>query len=61
MVSINRHCRAALGATASEAWRPRAPGAVLYVYEFEEDVAKLAPDFAAYKASAQCHRLCPRQ
>jgi predicted PhzF superfamily epimerase YddE/YHI9 len=28
------------------------PGALLYVYEFEEDVAKLKPDFAALLASS---------
>jgi PhzF family phenazine biosynthesis protein len=38
----------ALGATASEALAPANDrGAALYVYEFEEDVAKLAPNFAA--------------
>lgn len=43
----------ALGATASEALAPSGkPGALLYVYEFEEDVAKLKPDFAALLASS---------
>jgi PhzF family phenazine biosynthesis protein len=43
----------ALGATASEALAPSGrSGAVLYVYEFEEDVAKLKPDFAALLASS---------
>jgi len=38
---------AALGATASEALASEGnTGAVLYVYEFEEDVANLTPDFA---------------
>lgn len=40
-------CRA-LGAIASEALQPATgSGAVLYVYEFEEDIAKLQPDFSA--------------
>jgi PhzF family phenazine biosynthesis protein len=43
----------ALGATASEALEPSGKsGAVLYVYEFEEDVANLNPDFAALLASS---------
>jgi PhzF family phenazine biosynthesis protein len=43
----------ALGATASEALAPSGKsGAVLYVYEFEEDVAKLNPDFAALQAAS---------
>ncbi len=48
-------CRA-LGATASEALSVAGnPGKLLYVYEFEEDVARLSPDFAALlAASAQC-------
>ena len=46
----------ALGAIASEAMIPvDNPGMVLYVYEFEEDVANLTPDFAALLiASKQC-------
>jgi PhzF family phenazine biosynthesis protein len=43
----------ALGATASEALAPSGkPGAVLYVYEFEEDVAGLNPDFSALVAAS---------
>lgn len=41
-------CRA-LGATASEAMAPQGGVSHLYVYEFESDVASLAPDFAALK------------
>jgi len=38
----------ALGATASEAVMPRDnPHAIVYVYEFEQDVAGLTPDFPA--------------
>ena len=46
----------ALGATASEAVIPSdAPGSMLYVYEFEQDVASLRPDFAALRdASEHC-------
>lgn len=45
-------CRA-LGATASEAVIPgEDPHAVVYVYEFEEDVAGLQPDFAALRAAS---------
>lgn len=45
----------ALGATASEALAPSGKsGAVLYVYEFEEDVAALTPDFAALLAASDC-------
>lgn len=45
-------CRA-LGATASEAVIPREnPHAVIYVYEFEQDVAALQPDFAALRAAS---------
>jgi predicted PhzF superfamily epimerase YddE/YHI9 len=44
----------ALGATASEAVIPRDnPHSVLYVYEFEEDVAGLQPDFAALKTASE--------
>jgi PhzF family phenazine biosynthesis protein len=44
----------ALGATASEAVMPRDnPHSVLYVYEFEEDVAGLQPDFAALLAASE--------
>jgi PhzF family phenazine biosynthesis protein len=44
----------ALGATASEALAPAGKsGAVLYVYEFEEDVAQLNPDFAALLAASE--------
>jgi len=43
----------ALGATASEALAPaNERGAALYVYEFEEDVANLAPNFAAIQAAS---------
>ena len=44
----------ALGATASEAVMPRDnPHSVLYVYEFEEDVAGLQPDFVALLAASE--------
>jgi PhzF family phenazine biosynthesis protein len=44
----------ALGAIASEALVPAdGPGAVLYVYEFEQDVAGLAPDFPALLAASE--------
>jgi len=44
----------ALGATASEAVLPRVNAhSVLYVYEFEQDVAGLKPDFAALRASSE--------
>jgi len=44
----------ALGAMASEALAPaNNKGAVLYVYEFEEDVANLQPDFSALMAAAR--------
>jgi PhzF family phenazine biosynthesis protein len=43
----------ALGATASEALAPASErGAALYVYEFEEDVARLVPNFAALQAAS---------
>lgn len=43
----------ALGAIASEALAPAGKkGAVLYVYEFERDVAKLQPDFQALMAAS---------
>lgn len=42
----------ALGATASEAMAVAGgPGNLLYVYEFEDDVASLQPDFAALLAA----------
>jgi PhzF family phenazine biosynthesis protein len=42
----------ALGAIASEALEPvSGKGALLYVYEFEQDVAELRPDFAALMAA----------
>lgn len=45
----------ALGATASEALAPVGKtGAVLYVYEFEEDIANLKPDFAALLSASSC-------
>jgi PhzF family phenazine biosynthesis protein len=45
-------CRA-LGAIASEALQPASgSGAVLYVYEFEQDIAKLQPDFGALMAAS---------
>ncbi len=44
----------ALGATASEALAPRGgSGALLYVYEFQEDIQNLAPDFAALLSASQ--------
>ena len=44
----------ALGATASEAFTPASHrGAALYVFEFEEDVAKLSPDFSALLAASE--------
>jgi PhzF family phenazine biosynthesis protein len=44
----------ALGATASEAViSPDNPHAVVYVYEFEQDVASLRPDFAALRAASK--------
>lgn len=44
----------ALGATASEAViSPDDPHAVVYVYEFEEDVAALRPDFAALRSASE--------
>lgn len=43
----------ALGATASEALAPAGKkGTVLYVYEFEQDVANLQPDFPALMAAS---------
>jgi PhzF family phenazine biosynthesis protein len=43
----------ALGATAREALAPSGkPGAVLYVYELEDDVARLNPDFSALLAAS---------
>ncbi len=43
----------ALGAIASEALAPSGkPGAVLYVYEFEKDIATLSPDFSALLAAS---------
>ena len=46
-------CRA-LGATASEAViAPDNPHAVVYVYEFEQDVAALHPDFSALRAASE--------
>ena len=46
----------ALGATASEALAPRASGsALLYIYEFQQDIEALTPDFAALlAATARC-------
>ncbi|MEM8659465.1 MAG: PhzF family phenazine biosynthesis protein [Pseudomonadota bacterium] len=45
---------AALGATASEALIPAEnPRDILYVYEFEDDIADLRPDFAALKAATE--------
>ena len=44
----------ALGATASEAVIPRDdPHCVVYVYEFEQDVAGLQPDFAALRLATE--------
>jgi PhzF family phenazine biosynthesis protein len=44
----------ALGATASEAMIPRDdPHSVLYIYEFEQDVAGLQPDFTALHAASE--------
>lgn len=46
-------CRA-LGAIASEALQPvTGSGAVLYVYEFEDDIAGLKPDFKALMAASE--------
>jgi PhzF family phenazine biosynthesis protein len=43
----------ALGDIASEALEPASKsGAALYVYEFEEDIEKMAPDFAALLAAS---------
>lgn len=43
----------ALGAIASEALAPSTEsGALLYVYEFQEDIAKIGPDFAALLAAS---------
>lgn len=43
----------ALGAIASEALVPSGEsGALLYVYEFQEDIAKLAPEFARLLAAS---------
>ncbi len=45
-------CRA-LGAIASESLQPAgATGPLLYVYEFEEDIARLQPDFVALMAAS---------
>lgn len=46
----------ALGATASEALAPAADnGSLLYVYEFQDDVEKLTPDFSALvSATSRC-------
>lgn len=45
-------CRA-LGAIASEALQPvEDSGALLYVYEFEDDIARLEPDFSALLAAS---------
>ncbi len=44
----------ALGAIASEAAVPTEnPHAIVYVYEFEQDVAGLRPDFAALRAASE--------
>jgi len=44
----------ALGATASEAViSPDNPHAVVYVFEFEQDVAALRPDFTALRAASK--------
>jgi PhzF family phenazine biosynthesis protein len=46
-------CRA-LGATASEAViSAQAPHSVVYVYEFEQDVAALKPDFSALRGASE--------
>ena len=42
----------ALGATASEALAGKS-GTLLYIYEFEDDVAQLQPDFAALMAASE--------
>lgn len=49
-VDVDRAVCNALGAMASEALTVAGKGTVLYVYEFEEDVAKLRPDFSALMA-----------
>lgn len=53
---VDRAVCAALGDVASEVLLvPGNPGKVMYVYEFEEDVARLTPDFPALlAASPQC-------
>lgn len=44
----------ALGAIASEALAPAGKsGTLLYIYEFEDDVAQLQPDFAALAAASE--------
>jgi PhzF family phenazine biosynthesis protein len=44
----------ALGATASEAVMSRNnPHSVVYIYEFEEDIAGLEPDFAALRVASE--------
>ena len=45
-------CRA-LGGNASEALEPAGYGATLYIYEFEEDIAGLSPDFSALRTASQ--------
>jgi PhzF family phenazine biosynthesis protein len=53
-IDVNLAVCKALGAIASEALEPSGKsGAVLYVYEFEEDVANLNPDFAALLAASE--------
>lgn len=52
-VDVDLQICKALGATASEALAPvDGSSALLYVYEFEQDVADLAPDFAALQAAS---------
>ena len=51
-VDVDLNVCQALGAIASEALAPPGNAALLYVYEFEEDIANLQPDFAALKAAS---------
>jgi PhzF family phenazine biosynthesis protein len=53
-VDVNLAVCEALGSTASEAVIPRDnPHAVVYVYEFEQDIAGLRPDFGALRAASE--------
>ncbi|MEM8562605.1 MAG: PhzF family phenazine biosynthesis protein [Pseudomonadota bacterium] len=53
-IDVDLNVCSALGATASEALIPsESPRDLLYVYEFEEDITRLKPDFAALKAATE--------